>query len=74
MSTPEPAPDHGTCWDIPAHPDPDLLDALRNGPFKGLSGPRRDELVAALRRETVTTSAATDTENYRWFQSAAVNM
>ena len=53
MSTPKPAPDHGTCWDIPARPDPDFLDALRSGPFRGISGPRRDELIAALRRETV---------------------
>ena len=42
--------DHGYCWDVPAKPAPELLNALKSGPFQT---PKRDELIATLRRETV---------------------
>lgn len=53
MPTPEIRPNHGSCWDTPALPAPELLNALKAGPFRGLSGPRRSELIASLRRDTV---------------------
>ena len=43
-----------SCWQTPALPAPELLAALRQGPFSGPTGPERAALLAGLRRETVT--------------------
>ena len=45
--------DQGFCWDIPAKPSPELLNALKGGPFKSVSGEKLEELIASLRRDTV---------------------
>jgi len=42
-----------SCWDVPARPGPDLLAALKAGPFTGKSGPELEALLAGLRRERV---------------------
>ena len=41
----------GACWDKPAMPAPELLKALKAGPF---NKPNQAELIAVLRREKVT--------------------
>ena len=43
-----------TCWEVPARPAPELLAALKTGPFNGKSGAELDSLLAGLRREQVT--------------------
>ena len=43
-----------TCWEVPGRPSPDLLAALKAGPFAGLSGAPLEDLVAGLRREKLT--------------------
>jgi NADH:ubiquinone oxidoreductase subunit F (NADH-binding)/(2Fe-2S) ferredoxin len=54
MPTPSVEQAQGYCWETPAQPAPELLDALKSGPFKALSGAPLSGLIAALRRETVT--------------------
>jgi len=44
---------HGFCWDTPGQPAPELLKALKSGPFKSTSGAQLSDLTAVLRRETV---------------------
>jgi NADH-quinone oxidoreductase subunit F len=53
MPTPDAKVERGTCWETPARPAPELLNALKGGPFKAVSGTKLDELIASLRRETV---------------------
>jgi NADH-quinone oxidoreductase subunit F len=54
MPTPSAEVERCFCWETPAQPAPELLDALKSGPFKALSGARRDALITSLRREVVT--------------------
>jgi len=54
MSTPSAAPEAGFCWETPAQPAPELLNALKTGPFKSLSRIKLEDLIASLRRETVS--------------------
>ncbi len=53
MPTPKVELNCNPCWDTPFQPAPAFLDTLRAGPFRGLSGAKRSELIASLRRETV---------------------
>ena len=42
-----------SCWALPGKPTPELLAALKAGPFTGKTGPALDALLAELRREKV---------------------
>ena len=53
MPTVDARVDHGYCWDTSARPAPEFLRVLTSGPFSSVSGAALDELIAALRRETV---------------------
>jgi NADH-quinone oxidoreductase subunit F len=44
----------GRCWEIPAQPSPELLNALKAGPFAAGDPTQRAARIAALRREDVT--------------------
>ena len=50
---PSNSPASTSCWDVPGKPTPELLAALKAGPFAGKSGAELDALLAALRREKV---------------------
>src|SRR5450631_3753243 len=54
MTTPNVEVERGFCWDTPAQPTSELLNALKDGPFKSLTGAKLSDLLASLRRETVT--------------------
>ena|ERR1035438_5216524 len=54
MPTPNVEVERGFCWDAPAQPAPELLNSLKSGPFKSVSGAKLGELITSLRRETVT--------------------
>jgi NADH-quinone oxidoreductase subunit F len=54
MSTRDAGADRGYCWETPARPASELLQALKSGPFMSVSGTGLDALIATLRRETVT--------------------
>jgi NADH-quinone oxidoreductase subunit F len=42
-----------SCWEVPAGPSPELLAALKAGPFKDTCGAELDALLAGLRRDRV---------------------
>ena len=42
-----------TCWEVPAHPLPELLNALKAGPFGVKDSTKREALIASLRRDVV---------------------
>ena len=42
-----------SCWEIPARPTPELLAALKAGPFNGKTGGELDAILAELRRDRV---------------------
>ena len=50
---PSNSPASTLCWDAPGKPTPELLAALKAGPFTGKSGAELDALLAGLRREKV---------------------
>ncbi len=51
---PSNSPSSYSCWDTPGRPTPELLAALKAGPFAGKAGAELDALLAGLRREQVS--------------------